>query len=220
VTEKLAANKSFAKTVDLRYALSPTELKASLFQEMTMVKDALSEAEDRMKGAITALEEDLATIRTGRASPALVERLNVNYYDTPTALMQLATISAPEPRMLMIRPFDPASIKDIERAIQASDLGLTPSNDGKIIRLMIPALTEERRLELVRVVKGRAEEARVSVRNVRRDTQNDIREFEREKLISEDDLKRGEDDLQKLTDRFVDQINEICDRKEKEVLEV
>ena len=108
-----------------------------------MVKDALFEAEDRMKGAITALEEDLATIRTGRASPALVERLNVEYYGTPTPLMQLATISAPEPRLLTIRPFDPASIKDIERSIQSSDLGLTPSNDGKIIRLMIPALTEE-----------------------------------------------------------------------------
>ncbi len=185
-----------------------------------MVKDALFEAEDRMKGAITALEEDLATIRTGRASPALVERLNVEYYGTPTPLMQLATISAPEPRLLTIRPFDPASIKDIERSIQSSDLGLTPSNDGKIIRLMIPALTEERRLELVRVVKNRAEEARVSVRNVRRDTQNDIRDFEREKLISEDDLKRGEEDLQKLTDRYVEKINEICEQKEKEVLEV
>lgn len=185
-----------------------------------MVKDALFEAEDRMKGAITALAEDLATIRTGRASPALVERLNVEYYGTPTQLMQLATISAPEPRLLTIRPFDPASIKDIERSIQSSDLGLTPSNDGKIIRLMIPALTEERRLELVRVVKNRAEEARVSVRNVRRDTQNDIRDFEREKLISEDDMKRGEDDLQKLTDRYVENINEICERKEKEVLEV
>jgi ribosome recycling factor len=185
-----------------------------------MVKDALIEAEERMRGAITALEEDLGTIRTGRASPALVERLNIDYYDTPTPLMQLATISAPEPRMLTIRPFDPASIKDIERAIQTSDLGLTPSNDGKIIRLMIPALTEERRLELVRVVKNRAEEARVSVRNVRRDTQNDMRDFEKEKLISKDDLKRGEDDLQKLTDRYVDQINEICERKETEVLEV
>ncbi len=121
---------------------------------------------------------------------------------------------------MTIRPFDPASIKDIERAIQTSDLGLTPSNDGKIVRLSIPALTEERRLELVRVVKNRAEEARVSVRNVRRDTQNDMRDFEKEKLISEDDLKRGEDDLQKLTDRFVDRINEISDRKEAEVLEV
>jgi ribosome recycling factor len=185
-----------------------------------MVKDALSEAENRMKGALRALEDDLGAIRTGRASPALVERLDVEYYGNPTPLVQLATISAPEPRLLTIRPFDPASVKDIERAIMASDLSLTPSNDGKIIRLNIPALTEERRHELVRVVKSRAEEARVSVRNVRRDVQNDLRDFEREKLISEDDLKRGEDDLQKLTDRNIEEINNLSDRKEAEVLEV
>ncbi|MFN2273266.1 MAG: ribosome recycling factor [Anaerolineales bacterium] len=185
-----------------------------------MVKDALVEAENRMRGAIKALEDDLATIRTGRASPALVERLDVEYYGTPTPLQQLATISAPEPRMLVIRPFDPASIKDIERAIMASDLGLTPSNDGKLVRLNIPPLTEERRHELVRVVRSRAEDARVAVRNVRRDTQNDLREFEREKLISEDDLKRGEEDLQKITDRYVDEINEVAERKENEVMEV
>ncbi|MEJ2012645.1 MAG: ribosome recycling factor [Anaerolineales bacterium] len=185
-----------------------------------MVKDALLEAENRMRGAIRALEDDLASIRTGRASPALVERLEVEYYGSPTPLVQLATTSAPEPRLLTIRPFDPASIKDIERAIMTSDLGLTPSNDGKLIRLSIPPLTEERRHELVRVVKSRAEEARVAVRNVRRDTQNDMREFEREKLISEDELKRGEDDLQKLTDRYIDEINEIAERKENEVMEV
>ena len=185
-----------------------------------MVKDALVEAENRMRGAIKALEDDLSTIRTGRASPALVERLEVEYYGTPTPLQQLATISAPEPRMLMIRPFDPASIKDIERAIMTSELGLTPGNDGKIIRLNIPPLTEERRHELVRVVRSRAEDARVAVRNVRRDTQNDMREFEREKLISEDDLKRGEEDLQKVTDRYVEEINEVAERKENEVMEV
>ena len=185
-----------------------------------MVKDALAEAENRMKGALRALEDDLSAIRTGRASPALVERLEVEYYGNPTPLVQLATISAPEPRLLTIRPFDPASVKDIERAIMASDLGLTPSNDGKIIRLNIPALTEERRHELVRIVKSRAEEARVAVRNVRRDVQNDLRDFEREKLISEDELKRGEDDLQKLTDHNIEEINELSDRKEAEVLEV
>jgi ribosome recycling factor len=185
-----------------------------------MVKDALAEAENRMKGALRALEDDLGAIRTGRASPALVERLDVEYYGNPTPLVQLATISAPEPRMLTIRPFDPASVKDIERAIMASDLSLTPSNDGKIIRLNIPALTEERRHELVRVVKSRAEEARVAVRNVRRDVQNDLRDFEREKLISEDELKRGEVDLQKLTDRNIEEINNLSDRKEAEVLEV
>ncbi len=185
-----------------------------------MVKDALTEAENRMAGAVRSLEEDLATIRTGRASPALVERLSVEYYGTPTTLVQLATISAPEPRLLTIRPFDPGSVKDIERAILASDLGLTPSSDGKIIRLNIPPLTEERRHELVRLVRARAEEARVAVRNVRRDIHNTLRDFEREKLISEDELSRGEDDLQKVTDRFVEQINEIGQRKETEVLEV
>ncbi len=184
-----------------------------------MVKDALEEAQARMKGAIVSFEEDLASIRTGRASPALVDRLSVEYYGNPTPLMQLATISAPEPRLLTIRPFDPASIKDIERAIMSSDLGLNPNNDGKLIRLSIPPLTEERRHELVRVVKNRAEEARVAVRNVRRDVQNDMREFEREKMISEDELKRGEGDLQKHTDHHIDQINEIGERKETEVLE-
>jgi len=184
-----------------------------------MVKDALAEAQTRMDGAIGSFEEDLASIRTGRASPALVDRLSVEYYGNPTPLMQLATISAPEPRLLTIRPFDPASIKEIERAIMVSDLGLNPNNDGKLIRLSIPPLTEERRHELVRLVRNRAEEARVAVRNVRRDAQNDMREFEREKMISEDELRRGEEDLQKQTDHHIDQINEIGGRKETEVLE-
>ncbi len=185
-----------------------------------MVNEALAEAETRMKGAVRALEEDLAAIRTGRASPALVERLPVDYYGSPTPLMQLATISAPEPRLLTIRPFDPGSLKTIERAILASDLGLTPSNDGKIIRLTIPPLTEERRHELVKVVRARVEEARVAVRNVRRDVHDDLREFEREKVISEDELRRGENELQKVTDRFIERIQEIGQRKEAEVLEV
>ena len=164
--------------------------------------------------------EDLMTIRTGRASPALVERLMIDYYGTPTPLMQLATISAPEPRLLTIRPFDPGSLKTIERTIQASDLGLTPGNDGKLIRLVIPPLTEERRHELVKIVHSRAEDARVAVRNVRRDVHNDLREFEREKAISEDDLHRGETELQKLTDRYVEELNKVAERKESEVLEV
>jgi ribosome recycling factor len=185
-----------------------------------MVNEALADGESRMKGAVRSLEDDLAGIRTGRASPALVERLQVDYYGVPTSLMQLATISAPEPRLLTIRPFDPGSLKSIERAIQASDLGLNPGNDGKLIRLVIPPLTEERRRELVKVVHHRAEEARVAVRNVRRDVQNDLREFEREKVISEDDLHRGETELQKITDRMIEQVNEISQRKETEVLEV
>lgn len=185
-----------------------------------MVKETLTEAEDRMKGAITVLENDLAAIRTGRASPALIERLLVNYYDTPTPLQQLATISAPEPRLLTIKPFDPASLKDIERAIQASELGLTPNNDGKIIRLNIPPLTEERRRDLAKVVNHRLEESRVAVRNIRRSAHDDLREFEKEKMISEDDLKRGETDLQKLTDKYVEKVDELGARKEAEIKEV
>jgi len=185
-----------------------------------MVKEALSESEARMKGAVKTLEESLATLRTGRASPALIEKLEVEYYGTPTPLMQLATISAPEPRLLTIKPFDPGSLKNIERAILASDLGLTPGNDGKIIRLTIPALTEDRRRELVKATHHRSEEARVAVRNVRRDVHNDLREFEKEKLISEDELKRGEDDLQKMTDKMIERVDELSKRKEAEIMEV
>lgn len=185
-----------------------------------MVKEALADAEERMKGAITALEQNLATIRTGRASPALVERLMVEYYGTPTPLQQLATISAPEPRLLTIKPFDPSSLKDIERGILASDLGLTPSNDGKLIRLNIPPLTEERRKELIKVAHHRLEEARVAVRNIRRAAHDDLREFEKEKVISEDDLRRGETDLQKLTDKYIEKVDEHGKRKEAEIKEI
>ena len=185
-----------------------------------MIKDALKEAESRMMGAIQALEDDLARIRTGRATPALVERLSIEYYGMPTPLMQLASISVPDPRSLLIRPFDPASLRDIERGILASDLGLTPNNDGKSIRLVLPPLTEERRKELVKVVSGRVEDARVAVRNVRRDAIKDLREFEEEKLISEDDCKRGEKETQTLTDQIIENINAIGERKEKEILEV
>jgi ribosome recycling factor len=185
-----------------------------------MLNDIYKEAESRMKGAIQALDEDLGGIRTGRASPALIERLLVEYYGTLTPLVQLASISVPEPRSLLIRPFDPASVKAIERAILVSDLGLTPNNDGKSIRLNLPPLTEERRKELVKIVSNRLEEARVAVRNVRRDSIRDLREFMQEKMISEDDLKRGEDELQKITDRLIEEINTIGERKEKEILEV
>ncbi|MFZ5819381.1 MAG: ribosome recycling factor [Chloroflexota bacterium] len=185
-----------------------------------MIKDILKEAEGRMNGAIQSLENDLAVIRTGRANPALVERLSVIYYDTPTPLMQLATISVPEPRTILIKPFDPSTLKTIERAILASDLGLTPNNDGKSIHLHLPPLTEERRRDLVKVVHNRLEEGRVAVRNIRRDSHNDMRDFEKEKMISEDDLKRGEEDLQKLTDRFVEEINKRGREKEKEIMEV
>jgi len=185
-----------------------------------MLKEAHNEAEERMKGALEALEEDLAGIRTGRASPALVEKLSVEYYGMPTPLMQLATISVPESRMLMIRPFDAATLRNIERAIMASDLGLTPNNDGKVIRLNLPSLTEERRRDLVKLVHNRLEEARVAVRNVRRDGIKDLREFEHEKLISEDELEEGEDNLQKLTDKYIELVNDVGVRKEKEIMEV
>ncbi len=185
-----------------------------------MLKEAHSEAEERMKGALEALEEDLAGIRTGRASPGLVERLSVEYYGMPTPLVQLASISVPESRMLMIRPFDAATLRNIERALQASDLGLTPNNDGKVIRLNLPPLTEERRRELVKMVHNRLEEARVAIRNVRRDGIKDLREFEHEKLISEDELEQGEEDLQKLTEKYIKLVDEVGVHKEKEIMEV
>ncbi|MBN1537646.1 MAG: ribosome recycling factor [Anaerolineales bacterium] len=185
-----------------------------------MLKDVYKETEARMKGAIQALEEDLAGIRTGRASPALVERMQVEYYGSPTPLIQLASISVPEARQLLIRPFDASSLKAIERAILASDLGLTPNNDGKSIRLNLPPLTEERRKELVKVVNHRVEEGRVAARNVRRDSIRDLRDFEQEKMISEDELKEGEEEIQKITDRYIEEINSIGERKEKEILEV
>jgi ribosome recycling factor len=186
----------------------------------TLAKDTLKEAEDHMQKSLHAFELDLRSIRTGRASPMIVERVMVNYYDTPTPLEQLATIAAPEPQLVTIRPFDVHSIKDIERAILSSDLGLTPTNDGKIIRLAIPRLSEERRNDLIKVVHKRLEEARVSIRNIRRDAQDTLRDFEKEKMISEDDLKRARDDLQKLTDRYIEQAEALSKRKEEEIREV
>lgn len=185
-----------------------------------MIKETIKEAETRMKGAIESLELDLSSIRTGRASPGLVERLMVEYYGMPTPIIQLASISVPEPRVIMIRPFDATGMKAIEKAILASELGLTPNNDGKVIRLNVPPLTEERRRDLVKFVNSRLEEARIAVRNVRRDLIKDLKEFEKEKLISEDDLKKGEEELQKLTDRTVQQVDAIGQHKDKEIMEV
>ena len=184
------------------------------------IKDLLKDAESRMRGAIQSLSDDLAGIRTGRASRALVERLSVEYYGTPTHLMQLASISVPEPRSIMIKPFDAGSIKDIEKAIRASNLGLNPNSDGKVIHLNLPPLDEERRRDLVKQMGHRLEEARVAIRNIRRDLHNDIRDYEKEKLITEDDLKRGEEDLQKLTDKFIEDVARHGYSKEKEIMEV
>ena len=185
-----------------------------------MIKDILREAVERMQSALDTLEDDLSGIRTGRASPALVERMPVEYYGTNTPLIQLASISVPEPRQLLIRAFDPASLKDIERAIMLSDLGLTPNSDGKAIRLTLPHLTEERRHELVKIVHNRMEETRVRIRNTRRDLIRDLRDFEKEGLISEDDQERGEKELQELTDKINEKVEEIGEHKEKEIMEV
>jgi len=185
-----------------------------------VIKDMLSSAESRMRGAIQVLHDDLGAIRTGRASPALVEKLPIEYYGTPTPLMQLATIGVPEPRSLMIKPFDPSTIKIIEKAILSSDLGLNPNNDGKVIHLNLPPLTEERRRDLAKHVHHRLEESRVAIRNIRRDAHNDMRDFEKEKLISEDELARGEEDLQKLTDRYIEEVAEMGKKKEFEIMEV
>ncbi|MDX9849314.1 MAG: ribosome recycling factor [Anaerolineaceae bacterium] len=185
-----------------------------------MIKETIKDAETRMKGAINSLEEDLSGIRTGRAHPALVEKLMVEYYGVLTQLNQLATISVPEPRQLMIRPFDASTIKIIERAIIASDLGLTPNNDGKVIRLNLPVLTEERRRDLAKVTNNRLEDARIACRNVRRDIIKELREFEKEKLISEDELKRAEEELQKVIDRFMTEIDRVGERKTEEIMEV
>lgn len=185
-----------------------------------MIKELMNETEVRMNKTVEALEEDFKSIRTGRASPALVERVTVEYYGMPTPLNQLAVISAPEPQLLLIRPYDVGSITAIEKGILQADLGLNPANDGRMIRIPIPRLTEERRRDLGKVVKRRVEESKVALRNIRRDTLEELREYESEKLISEDELKRGQDELQKIIDRFVEKIDEAGARKEQDIMEI
>jgi ribosome recycling factor len=187
---------------------------------MTDVATGLKEATHKMEQALAHLKEDLAGIRTGRAAPAVLNRITVEYYGTPVPLNQLAGVSVPEPRLLQVQPFDRNAIGAIEKAIQSSDLGITPSNDGSVIRLAFPPLTEERRRELVKQVHHRAEEARVAVRNVRRHSKDEMEKLERGGTISEDELTRGEKELQKLTDRFVAEIDVIQGHKEQELLEV
>lgn len=184
-----------------------------------MIKDILADARERMEKTIDALQNDLRAIRTGRASPALVERLMVEYYGVPTPLIQLAGVTVPEPRMLMIRPWDRTTMGIIEKAILKSDLGLTPNNDGQAIRLVIPQLTEERRRDLNKQVARRIEEGRVSARNIRRDAVEMLRDAEKEKMIDEDDLHKGQEQVQELTDKYIRQIDEIGRNKEAEILE-
>jgi ribosome recycling factor len=184
------------------------------------VDTSLKEADHKMEQTLVHMREDLSSVRTGRASGAVLTRIMVEYYGSPVPLNQLASVNVPEPRLLVIQPFDKNSIAQIEKAIQQSDLGITPSNDGQVVRLAFPPLTEERRKELVKQVHHRAEEGRVAVRNVRRHAKDDMEKLEREHSISEDELSRGEKELQKLTDRYVAEIDEIQRHKESELMEV
>jgi ribosome recycling factor len=184
------------------------------------IEDLVQDAGRRMDKSVEAAQTEFATLRTGRASPALLDRVQIDYYGQQTPLKQLATISAPEPRLLTIQPFDPNSVSTIERAIQESDLGLTPSNDGKLIRLPIPQLTEERRKELVKVVRHMAEEGKVAVRNVRRDAIHHLKELVDNGEVGSDEEHRAEERVQKLTDEHVHEIDELLKRKEAEIMEV
>lgn len=185
-----------------------------------MIRDVLQEAELRMLTAIDALESDLATFRTGRASPGLVERITVEAYGADVSLKQVALISVPEAQQLAIRPYDPKLLGAIEKAILKSDVGITPNNDGHAIWLTMPRLTEERRRDLTRQVARRVEEAKIAVRNIRRDALNDLRNLKNQHEVAEDDFYDGQEDLQKLTDRYNDQIDEIGEKKSAEIMEV
>jgi ribosome recycling factor len=185
-----------------------------------MVEDIIKEAQAKMKSALSVYEQDLQGMRGGRASTSLVDRLMVEYYGADTELRQLATISTPEAMQIMIRPFDKGAVKAIEKAIRDSDLSINPQVDGDIIRLNMPPLTRERRQELVKFLHKRMEEARIAVRNIRRNSNDDLKDYEKEGMISEDDQKRGENEIQKLTDKTVEQIEDLGKQKEQEILAV
>jgi len=185
-----------------------------------MLNDVYQDTRDRMQKALESMERDLKRLRTGRASVSLVDGIKVEYYGAPTLLNQLATLTVPEPRTIMIQPWDTTVIADVEKAILKSELGLTPMNDGKIIRINIPPLTEERRRELVKVLKKMAEEAKVAVRNIRRDSNEMVKDLKKEKEISEDEQFRAQDEVQKITDEFIAGIDTVYNNKEKEILEI
>ena len=185
-----------------------------------MTNEIIRDADEHMKKSVAALGHEFATVRTGRASGAIFEKIQVEYYGTPTPLLQIAGVSSPEPQLLVISPYDRSAIKDIERAIMASDLGLNPSNDGQVIRVPFPPLTEERRKELVKLCRHYAEEARVAVRNIRRDANEQLKRSEKDAEISQDDLHRAEAEIQKLTDARIHEIDEVLKRKEAEIMEV
>ena len=185
-----------------------------------MLDDVYSEVDHKMERSLAALRKDLSRIRTGRATLALLEGIDVDYYGTSTPLTQMATVAAPESRLLTIQPWDKSQLGLIEKAIQRSDLGMNPMNDGKIIRLAIPPLTAERRKDLVKKVKKIGEDAKIALRNVRRDGNETLKDLEKTKDISQDDLRRGQDHVQKITDRFISQVDDVLNGKEHEILEV
>nr|WP_312576140.1 ribosome recycling factor [Sedimentibacter sp.] len=185
-----------------------------------MYKEIITKSEEQMKKSISFLKEDLASIRAGKANPKLVDKIQVSYYGTMTPLNQIANISVPEPRAILIQPWDSSLIKEIEKSILASDLGINPSNDGKLIRLVIPQLTEERRRDLLKLVKKETESAKIALRNVRRDANESFKKLEKDSEITKDDHKKAEDEMQKLTDKYIKHIDDVYKEKEKEILEV
>lgn len=185
-----------------------------------MPQTVLKDMEDRMNKAIATLKKDLSSLRAGRANPAMLDRVLVDYYGSPTPISQLANISVPEPRMLIIQPWDKAALKEIDRALQQSDLGISPSNDGVVIRLVIPPLTEERRKDLVKLAGKSGEDSKVAIRNIRRDANDDIKKLEKAATISEDESRRHQESIQKTTDKFIAEVDKIVKDKEKDILEV
>lgn len=185
-----------------------------------MVKDVLRESEDKMKRTCELFRKELAGLRAGRATPALLERVVADYYGTPTPINQMANVSVPEPRLLVIQPWDKGQVQAIERAILKSDLGLTPKTDAGLIRLVIPPLNEERRRDLVKQVSKKAEEQRIALRNIRRDANDFLKDLEKEGEITEDELRRGQDEVQKLTDKYIAEVDSVVKAKEKEIMEV
>jgi ribosome recycling factor len=201
-------------------AAKPVTTVAAAPASIATVDDLFDEAERRMLKVVDALKQDVASLRVGRASAALVDRITVNYYGTPTPINQVATISVPEARLLVIQPWDRKLLSDIEKAIRNSDLGINPNNDGQVIRLAIPPLNEERRRELVKTLQKKLDEHKVAVRNVRRDVQDKLRDRVKKKEVSEDELKRSTERLQKLTDRYIEELDKIGKAKEEEILQV
>ncbi|MGQ9557344.1 MAG: ribosome recycling factor [Desulfurispora sp.] len=185
-----------------------------------MAKELIAEAEANMKKTVEVVKKEFASLRAGRATPALLDKITVNYYGTPTPLNQLANISVPEARLLVIQPWDKSALPEIEKAILKSDLGITPSSDGTVVRLQIPQLTKERRAELVKVIKKKAEEGRVAIRNVRRDANDALKAREKKGEISEDDLKRSQDEVQKITDKYIKEIDSLLQNKEQEIMSI